>query len=116
MLYVIDTNIFRKLLDHFPKKGAMFEVIWEKIDNGIREGVLISVDECFNELTRHFDEKNNNYRWLNERKKMFQNPTNVESLIIRELFRDAKVQESIHKKNILGQYRTEKIRAGMPEM
>ena len=28
MVYVLDTNIFRKLLDHFPKKGKAFESKW----------------------------------------------------------------------------------------
>ena len=101
MIYVIDTGIFRKLIDHFPRRGKLFQAIWEKLDKGIIAGDFISVDECYNELTRHFDEKNPNYVWLHERRYMFHNPTNEESIHIRTLFQKAKMRESIHTKNIL---------------
>ena len=48
MIYILDTNIIRKLLFHFPKKGRVFEDIWAKLEVGIEEGKYISVDECFN--------------------------------------------------------------------
>lgn len=101
MVYVLDTNIFRKLLDHFPKKGETFEKIWAKLDDGIKNGSYISVDECYNELTCHFDEKNANYKWLSDRHKMFLNPTNQESIIIMQLFQNNKMRDSIHSRNIL---------------
>ena len=88
MIYMIDTGIFRKLLDHFPKQGKLFQEIWEKLDKGIKAGDYLSVDECYNELIRHFDEKNPNYIWLYERRSMFHNP-------------DAKMCENIHIKNIV---------------
>lgn len=101
MIYMIDTGIFRKLLDHFPKQGKLFQEIWEKLDKGIKAGDYLSVDECYNELIRHFDEKNPNYIWLYERRSMFHNPTNKESIYIRDLFQDAKMCENIHIKNIV---------------
>ncbi len=101
MIYMIDTGIFRKLLDHFPKQGKLFQEIWEKLDRGIEAGDFISVDECYNELIRHFDEKNPNYVWLHERRSMFHNPTNEESIYIKALFQNAKMRESIHTKNIV---------------
>lgn len=101
MIYVLDTNIFRNLLDHFPKRGKVFEEIWNKLDVGIENGTFISVDECFNEIGKHFSEDSENYKWTKQRKDMFFNPTNEESLIIRELFQNTKMQESIHTKNIL---------------
>lgn len=101
MIYVLDTTIFRKLLDHFPKRGQAFEKIWAQIDENIKKGEFISVDECYNELIRHFDEKNDNYKWLHDRRSMFQNPTNEESICIRSLFQNAKMRESIHKRNIV---------------
>lgn len=102
MVYVLDTNIFRKLLDHFPKKGKTFESVWKTIDSGIDNKILISVDESFNEIKNHYSEDSDNYKWIKERKEMFLNPTNEESLIIKELFKETKMQESIHTKNILG--------------
>ena len=101
MVYVLDTNIFRKLLDHFPKKGKAFEAVWEAIDEKIASGELVSVDECFNEIAKHFSEETSNYQWVKRRKGMFQNPTNAESLIIRDLFQNKKMRECIHTKNIL---------------
>ena len=34
MIYILDTNIIRKLLFHFPKKGKIFEDIWAKLEAG----------------------------------------------------------------------------------
>lgn len=101
MLYLLDTNIFRELLEHFPRRGKIFEMVWERIEQGIMNGTILSVDECYNELTLHYDESNENYKWLEDRKKMFLNPSNEESLYIRDLFENPKMRESIHEKNIV---------------
>ena len=99
--YLLDTCVFRKLLDHFPKKGVRFETVWEQIDNGFETGELVSVDECYNELCLHYDEKNPNYAWIKLKKPYFLCPSNDESIIIKQLFTNPKMQESIHVKNIL---------------
>lgn len=99
--YLLDTCVFRKLLDHFPKKGVRFETVWEQIDNGFETGELVSVDECYNELCLHYDEKNPNYAWIKLKKSYFLGPSNDESIIIKQLFTNPKMQESIHVKNIL---------------
>ena len=101
MIYILDTNIIRKLLFHFPKKGKIFEDIWAKLEAGIEEGKYISVDECFNELSGQFSKDNEAFKWISERKHMFKNPDSAETLLIRELFKDRKMRESIHTKNIL---------------
>lgn len=101
MTYILDTNIIRKLLFHFPKKGKYFEIIWETIDQKILEGQFISVDECYNELSKQFSDKSEEYAWINKRKEMFKNPTNEESIIIRQLLTKPKMRESIHTRNIL---------------
>ena len=101
MIYILDTNIIRKLLFHFPKKGRVFEDIWAKLEVGIEEGKYISVDECFNELSGQFSKDNEAFKWIGERKHMFKNPDSAETLLIRELFKDRKMRESIHTKNIL---------------
>ena len=99
--YLLDTCVFRKLLDHFPKKGVRFETVWEQIDNGFETGELVSGDECYNELCLHYDEKNPNYAWIKLKKPYFLGPSNDESIIIKQLFTNPKMQESIHVKNIL---------------
>lgn len=101
MLYVIDTCVLRKLLDHFPRKGNYFERVWDKFENGIAERKYVSVDECFNELEKHYDDKNENVLWLKKYKGMFLTPNNEESLIIKSIFTSSKMRESVHIKNIL---------------
>ena len=101
MVYILDTNIFRKLLDHFPKKGVYFKQVWQAFENGIQKGIYQSVDECYNELIARYDDKNDNMQWLKANKKMFLAPTNEESQIIRVLFQKPKMRESIHTKNII---------------
>ncbi len=101
MIYVLDTNIFRTLLNFFPKKGKRYEEVWEKIDLMIAAGKLISVDECYNELEKQFSDKSEQYEWFHERKDMFKNPDNDESIIISHLLRNPKMRETIHTKNIL---------------
>lgn len=100
-IYLLDTCVFRKLLDHFPKKGVYFEAVWDQIDSGFENGSLISVDECYNELCLHYDEKNQNFGWLKLKKQYFLAPNNEESLLIKHLLINPKMQESIHTKNIL---------------
>jgi len=101
MKYVIDTCVFRELLDHLPKRGDSFEEIWQKLEKGFSEETLVSVDECFNELMKLYDVKSENAKWLNTHKYVFLNPSNAESLIIKKIFTNKKMQESIHNKNIL---------------
>ena len=86
MVYILDTNIIRKLLFHFPKKGKLFEAVWTSLEAGIEAETYISVDECFNELSGQFSKDNDAFKWINEHKRMFKNP---------------KMRESIHTKNIL---------------
>ena len=91
----------RDRLFHFPKKGKVFEDVWAKLEAGIEEGKYISVDECFNELFGQFSKDSDAFKWISERKHMFKNPDSAETLIIRELFKDRKIRESIHTPNIL---------------
>ena len=102
MIYILDTNIIRKLWFHFPKKGIVFERIWETLNKLIELGIVISVDEVYNELNSQFSSDNEAFAWISEHKYMFKNPDNEESLTIQLLFRNNKFQESIHIKNILG--------------
>ena len=101
MIYILDTNIFRKILEHLPKKGEYFEQVWKAFETGIKKGVYQSVDECYNELDAHYDDKNENMQWLKNNKDMFLSPTSDESRIIRSLFEKSKMRESIRTRNIL---------------
>ena len=101
MMYLLDTCIFRKLLDHFPRKGKQFEAIWLLIDKGIESKQLRSVDECLCEMQKHYSEESANAKWLDERKSLFEYPNNEESLIIKDIFLFSKMRENIHLKNLL---------------
>lgn len=101
MIYILDTNIIRKIFFHLPKKGKYFESIWSALERGIEAGTYISVDECFNELERQFSKDVNAFQWISERKKMFINPGDEESTIMCQIFSNPKFRESIHMKNIL---------------
>lgn len=101
MIYILDTNIIRKIFFHFPKKGRYFESVWMALEKGIYEGVYISVDECYNELERQFSKDSEALKWIKQRKKMFINPNDKESIIMCQIFSEQKFRESIHTKNIL---------------
>ena len=101
MTYVLDTNIIRTFLTSFPKKGRRYEEVWITLDEMIKEGSIISVDECYNELKRQLSDNAEQFKWIDEHKGMFKNPTNEESIIISKLFADAKIRETVHLKNIL---------------
>ena len=101
MVYILDTNIIRKIFFHLPKKGKYFESVWKALEAGVDSGTYISVDECFNELERQFSKDAEAFKWINERKKMFLNPGNEESTIMCQIFSNPKFRESIHTKNIL---------------
>lgn len=101
MVYILDTNIIRKIFFHLPKKGKYFEGIWKALENGVETGNYISADECFYELERQFSKDVEAFKWINARKKMFINPGNEESNIMCQIFLNPKFRESIHTKNIL---------------
>lgn len=101
MIYILDTNIIRTLLNFFPKKGKRFEEVWETIDKKIRTGEFVSADECYNELARQFSDKTEQYQWFHGHKDMFKNPDDKESVIISKLLLNPKMRETVHHKNIL---------------
>jgi len=101
MKYILDTNIIRTLLNSFPKKGKRYEEVWQKIDEMIDNGTVISTDECYNELSNQFSDGSEEYQWFHDRKEMFKNPDDRESIIISQLLLDPKMRETVHQKNIL---------------
>lgn len=101
MIYILDTNIIRTILNFFPKKGKRFEEVWAKIDEKINTGEFISADECYNELSRQYSNTTEQYQWFHGHKEMFKNPDDKESVIISQLLLKPKMRETVHQKNIL---------------
>lgn len=101
MIYILDSNIIRTLLNFYPKKGKRYEEVWEKIDEKIKTNEFISVDECYSELAKQFSDKSEKYQWFHEHKGMFKNPDDKESVIISQLLMKPKMRETVHQKNIL---------------
>ena len=91
MVYILDTNIIRKIFFHLPKKGKYFESVWKALEAGVDSRAYVSVDECFNELERQFSKDAEAFKWINERKKMFLNPGNEESTIMCQIFSNPKL-------------------------
>jgi len=94
MVYILDTNIIRKILFHLPRKGRYFECVWEALERGIEAGTYISVDECFNELERQFSKEVDAFQWIINRKKMFVNPGDEESTIMGQIFANPKFRHN----------------------
>ena len=101
MIYILDTNIIRTLLNFYPKKGKRYEEVWDKIDEKIRADEFVSVDECYSELEKQFSDKTEQYQWFHGHKDMFKNPDDKESVIISKLLINPKMRETVHQKNIL---------------
>ena len=101
MIYILDTNIIRTLLNFYPKKGKRYEEVWDKIDEKIGSDEFISVDECYSELEKQFSDKTEQYQWFHGHKDMFKNPDDKESVIISKLLMNPKMRETVHQKNIL---------------
>lgn len=101
MIYVLDTNVFRELISHLPKRGQLFEGLWDTIEEKTASGEFISVDECYNELKRHYSEDGEQFQGIKAHKYMFKNPDNEESIVISQLLQNPKMRETVHQKNIL---------------
>ena len=67
MIFLLDTCVLRKLLDHFPKQGIYFVKVWDKLEVLIGQDIL-SVDECYNELKKHFAPEGQNMQWIEKHK------------------------------------------------
>lgn len=97
MIYVFDSSSLSTILDYYYQDR--FPSFWEKFNEIVSQGNLISVREVRNELTLKFDdeiievlEKQN--------KNFFANPTNEELSFITEIYLVKHFQQNLERKKL----------------
>jgi hypothetical protein len=115
-IYVVDTNVYSHALNQFMPFDV-FNYIWEPWSKGMNEGIILSVDEAYNELSIFWDPEKNkdkNHRdtrteqgkWVKSHKDFFIGMTEPECCIVADIFKRKKFQEGIKE---------ESLRLGKPE-
>ena len=95
MIYVFDTSSFI-VLGHYY--NDQFPSLWEKANNGVKSGKIISVKEVFNELEAYGPETDLK-KWARENKQIFQKMNEKESQELSSIFKTyPKFQNMINKK------------------
>jgi hypothetical protein len=75
--YVFDANIFIKMQRLFNRD--VFVSLWDSIDTLIKDGIIISSDEVFEEIAASDDEL---LDWVKDRKSIFvKSDENIQSLV-----------------------------------
>ncbi|MDI6752343.1 MAG: DUF4411 family protein [bacterium] len=75
MIYVFDSDAFINLFKHFYLNR--FPSLWEKFNQLVKEGVIISVREVYNEIGEYGDRLS---QWANDNRHLFQQPSPEENL------------------------------------
>lgn len=99
MIYVLDTNVFSSALINLDL--SVFIDIYSPWSSLIAEGRIVSCHEVFRELGRYFQKEDENLVWLNSNKACFQEMTDEEGKILRDIYSHRKFQEGVKEKNIL---------------
>lgn len=98
MIYVVDTNVFSKALLNLDL--TVFSDIYEPWSELIEKSRVISCDEVFHELERRFGKKDQSMAWLKQNRKCFQDLTNDEAQLVRNIYSSNKFREGVKEKNI----------------
>ena len=95
MVYVFDTSSFI-VLGHYY--NDQFPSLWEKINDEVKSGKIISVKEVFNEIESYGPETELK-QWVRKNKKIFQPMTEQESQTVSGIFtKHKRFQDMINKK------------------
>jgi hypothetical protein len=91
MKYIFDTNSIRVMNNYYPEQFPSF---WEKINIEANNDSIGSVDQVLQELhlqnlRPHVEE------WINTHKTLFRIPTSRESIMVAEIYKIPKFQESL---------------------
>ena len=96
MIYVFDSDAFINLFKHFYLNR--FPSLWEKFDQLVKEGVIISVREVYNEIEERGDRLS---QWAKNNRHLFQQPSPEELAFVVEIFKVTHFQSLIRKKERL---------------
>ena len=82
MIYVFDSNVLINLFKHFYR--SRFPSLWQKFDEYVIAGQIISVREVFNEIKEQEDLL---AEWAKRNRDIFLQPTPEELAFIAEIFK-----------------------------
>jgi hypothetical protein len=95
MIYVFDSNALIDLFNNFyPKR---FPSLWNKFECLVKDGILISVREVYNEIMDYGDHLS---QWAKGNHDFFHKPSSDELTFITEIFRIQHFQSIVRKKEL----------------
>ncbi len=97
-MYVFDNGSLRRLCENYYP--ARFPSLWERFDELISTGKVVSVREVYNEIER-WNPTRKLVQWAKEHKELFPPPLPEELEFVRQIFRIGHFQALIEKKSIL---------------
>lgn len=97
MAFVFDTSSFIVTSHYFPDR---FPTFWERLNQSVASGTIISVREVYRELTRG-NAKEHLELWIEENKDVFRDPTPEEAGFVRDIFAVPRFGELVRKKQLL---------------
>lgn len=99
MIYVFDTNSLSNVLNHYYRDR--FPSFWEKLDDMIRQGYLLSVRECRGELQDKFADEEIE-RLAKHNPDFFVRPTSEELAFITQVYSVSHFRQNLERKKLLG--------------
>ena len=98
MIYVFDSNSLSNILNHYyPDRFPSF---WEKFNDCVKGGKIISVREVRNELTGKFEDETIELL-MKQNKDLFPSPAHDELSFITKIYAVNHFQHNLDKKRIL---------------
>jgi len=97
-MYVFDTNSLSVLFDNFYLDR--FPSLWEKFDQLILVGGIVSVREVYNEITRR-ERDTRLIEWAKNQRELFVQPTVKEMQFVSQIFAVPHFRALIRKKETL---------------
>ena len=98
MNYVLDTNFFVRSRFYYPDRFPSF---WEKMDEGISDGIISSVKEVMKELERYEGRQEHLLKWIKSHGHIFTEPSADEQDKIRQILGVPDFQQLVNSKNLL---------------
>lgn len=82
MIYVFDTSSIRSLQHFYP---SVFKTIWDGLDGLVKQQILISTREVWNELGRQ-NVSADVLAWAKQNKQLFTTPNSAELQFVAQIF------------------------------
>lgn len=98
MIFVVDNNIFSRTFKNVSLD--IFDDIWKPWSELMQEGIIISVNEVYNELVQRWGEETPEGTWLKAHKQYFLKPTQQEGFIMENIFKNKKFREGIKEASL----------------